>query len=158
MMQKEGFTADEAAKFAHRYYRTFKARPDSRASNSPGKRSPVGGSPSKKATRDQQEELVKFSQNVHLLNQDIHKNLRRNKSNIPLNMINRLPADYIRPPGFVLVPGLLGTVPGGDVNLNRNDKKGGKKDKYRGDEEDNRLVFNSLDFKVMLSHLYGKTG
>lgn len=134
-MQKEGFTADEAARFAHRFYRTFKARPDSRQSQSPGKKSP-SGSPNKKATKDQQQELVNFSQNVHYLNQDIHKNLRKNKSGIPLSVINKLPADYIRPTGFVLVPGLLGTLSGGgDTNQNRSNKE---KRNNESNNEENR--------------------
>ena len=133
MMQKEGFTADEAARFAHRYYRTFKARPDSRNSNSPRKRSPFG-SPNKKALKDQQQELINFSQNVHLRNQDIHKNLRKNKSGIPLSMIGKLPVDYIRPPGFVLVPGLLGSMPGGDLLQNR----GNKGSKHESSPEDSK--------------------
>lgn len=139
-MQKEGFTADEAARFAHRYYRTFKARPDSRLGNSPGKKSP-SNSPNKKGNRDQ--ELVQFSQGVHLLNQEVHKNLRKNKSNIPLSMISKLPADYIRPPGFVLVPGLLGTIPGGvDANLNRSNSGGSPRSNENNNDE-NRSVRSS---------------
>lgn len=45
-----------------------------------------------------------------------------------MDEIGPLPNDYKRPPGFVLVPGLLGTVPGGDdpiINLSRG-RKGGK--------------------------------
>lgn len=135
-MQKEGFTSDEAARFAHRYYRTFKARPESRAGDkSPGKKSP-SNSPNKKA-RDQHQELISFSQGVHLMNQDLNKNLRRNKSNIPLNLISKLPADYIRPPGFVLVPGLLGSIPGGGGNSNRTNNSGGSQNKERRNNENN---------------------
>lgn len=75
--------------------------------------------------KDQQLELIAFSQNVHLLNQEIHKHLRQNKQGIRLEEIDRLPTDYRRPPGFVLVPGLLGTIPGGEnalFNLNRRRK------------------------------------
>lgn len=59
--------------------------------------------------RDQQMELVGFAQNIHMLNQDVHKNLRLNKLGIPLNNIGALPQDYRRPPGFSLIPSLLGS-------------------------------------------------
>lgn len=45
-----------------------------------------------------------------MLNQDIHKNLRRNKHGIRLDDIEKLPAHYKRPAGFSVVPGLLGTA------------------------------------------------
>lgn len=76
--------------------------------------------------KEQQLELISFSQNVHLLNQEVHKNLRRNKTGVRLEEIDKLPVDYKRPPGFVLVPGLLGTIPGGEdpiINLDRHKKK-----------------------------------
>lgn len=44
---------------------------------------------------------------IHMLNQDVHKNLRRNKSGIRLSSIEPLPPTYIRPAGFFLVPKLL---------------------------------------------------
>lgn len=42
-----------------------------------------------------------------MLNQDIHKNLRRNKGSIPLDNIEKSPTNYKRPTGFSIVPGLL---------------------------------------------------
>lgn len=50
---------------------------------------------------------------VHMLNQDIHKNLRRNKNGIPLDNVRMLSPNYVRPPGFVLVPSLLKSSPNG---------------------------------------------
>lgn len=44
-----------------------------------------------------------------MLNQDVHKNLRRNKGGIRLDEIEKLSDNYKRPPGFALVPNLLGT-------------------------------------------------
>lgn len=67
------------------------------------------GSPSKKSAKDQQLELVEFAQNIHMLNQDVHKNLRLNKPGVPLNKITPPPKDYRRPPGFSLIPSLLGS-------------------------------------------------
>lgn len=44
---------------------------------------------------------------VHLLNQEVHKNLRRNKAGIHVDRIEGLSPDYKRPPGFTLLPTLL---------------------------------------------------
>lgn len=44
---------------------------------------------------------------MHLLNQEVHKNLRRNKSGIHVDRIEALSPDYKRPPGFTLLPTLL---------------------------------------------------
>jgi hypothetical protein len=41
------------------------------------------------------------------MNQEVHRNLRQNKSGIPINRIENLPPDYKRPPGFSLIPSLL---------------------------------------------------
>lgn len=69
------------------------------------------GSPIRKpmSARDHQHELVGFAQNIHMLNQDVHKNLRLNKPGMALNKIGELPHDYRRPPGFSLIPSLLGS-------------------------------------------------
>lgn len=67
--------------------------------------------------KDQHMELISFAQNVHLLNQEMHKNLRHNKAGVPINKIDKVPSDYKRPPGFMLIPGLLGTIPGGDHHI-----------------------------------------
>lgn len=42
-----------------------------------------------------------------MLNQEIHKNLRRNKTGIHVNQIEKLSPSYKRPPGFTLLPTLL---------------------------------------------------
>lgn len=150
-MQREGFTADEAARFAHRFYRTFRARVNQIKDNqsSPnGKKSPFG-SPSKKglSIKDQQLELINLSQNVHLMNQDVNKILRKNKSGIPLSMLNKLPPDYKRPPGFLLVPGLLGSIPGGKISPTNHHINGKQNDRNNNlDHNSNgmRLVHNKL--------------
>lgn len=55
-----------------------------------------------------------FSTQIHMLNQDVHKNLRRNKSGIHLESVDNPGNNYKRPPGFSLVPTLLGSsVPSG---------------------------------------------
>uniref|UniRef100_A0A182WDQ6 non-specific serine/threonine protein kinase n=1 Tax=Anopheles minimus TaxID=112268 RepID=A0A182WDQ6_9DIPT len=122
MMQKEGFTKEDAARIIQRYYRTQKSKHNSNnrdamaAAVAAASRKGPAPQPQPKplTTKDQQMDLIAFSQNVHMLNQEVHKNLRVNKAGVPLEAIEKLPNDYRRPPGFVLVPGLLGTVPGGD--------------------------------------------
>lgn len=71
-----------------------------------------------------------------MLNQEMHKNLRQNKAGVLLKNVERLPNNYKRPPGFLLIPGddlksvklkrffnfnffigLLGTIPGGDHHI-----------------------------------------
>lgn len=42
-----------------------------------------------------------------MLNQEVHKNLRRNKTGIHVDRIEGLSPDYKRPPGFTLLPTLL---------------------------------------------------
>uniref|UniRef100_A0A182J2M0 non-specific serine/threonine protein kinase n=1 Tax=Anopheles atroparvus TaxID=41427 RepID=A0A182J2M0_ANOAO len=118
MMQKEGFAKEDAARIIQRYYRTQKSKNGSREQGLGAAASRKGPAPQPKplTTKDQQLDLIAFSQNVHMLNQEAHKNLRVNKAGVPLEAIEKLPNDYRRPPGFVLVPGLLGTVPGGGAD------------------------------------------
>lgn len=40
-------------------------------------------------------------------NQEVHKNLRRNKPGVRLTEIDEAPADYIRPEGFNMVPTIM---------------------------------------------------
>ena len=116
LMQKEGFSTDESARIIQRYYRTQKSK--NNRENHKKKKEAAPQPPKQLSQKDQQVDLMAFSQNVHLLNQEIHKNLRQNKTGIPLDSIQKLPSDYKRPPGFLLIPGLLGTVPGGDYKYN----------------------------------------
>lgn len=44
---------------------------------------------------------------MHLLNQEVHKNLGRNKAGIHVDRIEGLSPNYKRPPGFTLLPTLL---------------------------------------------------
>ncbi|XP_062560634.1 myosin-IIIb-like isoform X2 [Armigeres subalbatus] len=114
MMQKEGFSKEDAARIIQRYYRTHKSK-NNNVSNKESRNKGPAPQPTKPlSAKDQQVDLIAFSQNVHMMNQEIHKNLRATKNGIPLDAIEKLPNDYKRPPGFVLVPGLLGTVPGGE--------------------------------------------
>lgn len=114
MMQKEGFTKEDAARIIQRFFRTHKSKNNNSNKESSRKKGPAPQPGKPLSAKDQQVDLIAFSQNVHMLNQEIHKNLRATKTGIPLDAIEKLPNDYKRPPGFVLVPGLLGTVPGGE--------------------------------------------
>lgn len=48
-----------------------------------------------------------FCVQLHMLNQEVHKNLRRNKTGIRVDQIEKLSPTYKRPPGFTLLPTLL---------------------------------------------------
>ncbi|XP_015595858.1 myosin-IIIb isoform X2 [Cephus cinctus] len=54
-----------------------------------------------------QADLIQFSQNVHMKNQEVHKNLRRNKPGVRLNDVEEPPPDYSRPEGFNMVQTIL---------------------------------------------------
>ncbi|XP_053973288.1 myosin-IIIb-like isoform X2 [Hylaeus volcanicus] len=54
-----------------------------------------------------QADLIQFSQNVHMKNQEVHKNQRRNKVGVRLNDIDEPPPDYIRPEGFSMVQPIM---------------------------------------------------
>lgn len=129
LLQREGFSVSESSKLVQRFYRSIKRdqQPHHQQQHYNANSPPSSKQESPKrnlgekvlSPRDQQLELITFSQNIHLLNQEFHKNLRRNKSGVRAELVEKLPPDYKRPPGFVLVPGLLGTVPGGDGEAHR---------------------------------------
>ncbi|KAJ0182581.1 hypothetical protein K1T71_001950 [Dendrolimus kikuchii] len=52
-------------------------------------------------------QLQTFAEQVHNKNQEVHKNLRRNKPGIRLNEVQRPPDEYRQPPGFTLVPAII---------------------------------------------------
>ncbi|XP_071445450.1 myosin-IIIb-like [Hetaerina americana] len=54
-------------------------------------------------------ELISFSQNVHMLNQEAHKYLRQDKQGVRLMSIGHAPPGYSRPDGFDLLPRILET-------------------------------------------------
>nr|XP_012145788.1 PREDICTED: myosin-IIIb isoform X2 [Megachile rotundata] len=54
-----------------------------------------------------QADLIQFSQNVHMKNQEVHKNLRRNKPGIRVNDIEEPPPDYVKPEGFNMVQPIM---------------------------------------------------
>ncbi|XP_068626497.1 myosin-IIIb-like isoform X2 [Battus philenor] len=52
-------------------------------------------------------QLQTFADQAHYRNQDIHKNLRRNKPGIRLINVERPPEEYRAPPGFSLIPAMV---------------------------------------------------
>ncbi|XP_076621103.1 myosin-IIIb isoform X1 [Colletes latitarsis] len=54
-----------------------------------------------------QADLIQFSQNVHMKNQELHKYQRRNKPGVRLNDIDEPPPDYVRPEGFSMVQPIM---------------------------------------------------
>ncbi|XP_059045349.1 myosin-IIIb-like isoform X2 [Achroia grisella] len=52
-------------------------------------------------------QLHNFAEQVHNKNQELHKNLRRNKPGIRLHDVQRPPDEYRQPPGFTLVPAII---------------------------------------------------
>ncbi|KAG5679675.1 hypothetical protein PVAND_009229 [Polypedilum vanderplanki] len=61
----------------------------------------------KELLKERQMQFAEFAEKIHLANQVIHENLRRNKAGISLMKIEKMEQSYKRPPGFSLIPGLL---------------------------------------------------
>lgn len=122
MLQKDGFNASDASKLVQRFYRTVKK---GRAPEPPKK---------VLSPKDVQLELTTFTQNVHMLNEELHKNLRRNKFGVRPDKIEPLHPDYKRPPGFSLVPGLLGIVPGKEVDVKKLKSRKSSREKSSDDD------------------------
>ncbi|KAG7210389.1 hypothetical protein KM043_011922 [Ampulex compressa] len=92
---REGLKNDDAALIVQRWYKTeekVRKKPPTRDSIHPKLR---------------QADLIQFSQNVHMKNQEVHKYLRRNKPGIRVNDIEEPPPDYTRPEGFSMVPSIM---------------------------------------------------
>ncbi|CAH0724788.1 unnamed protein product, partial [Brenthis ino] len=52
-------------------------------------------------------QLQNFADQIHVKNQEVHKNLRRNKPGIRLKDVKKPPEEYQPPPGFSLVPSII---------------------------------------------------
>lgn len=131
LLQKEGFSTSDASKLVQRYYRSSKK---GRAPEPPKK---------VMSPKEVQLELTTFTQNIHMLNEELHKNLRRNKFGVRHEKVEPLHPEYKRPPGFTLVPGLLGIVPGREVDPQRIRSR--KSSREKGSEDNMKgLVKESL--------------
>ncbi|XP_019889251.2 myosin-IIIb isoform X2 [Ooceraea biroi] len=93
---REGLKHEDAALIVQRWYKK-----EERAA----RRKPVAKDPIHPKLR--QADLIQFSQNVHMKNQEVHKHLRRNKPGVRLSDIEEPPQDYVRPEGFDMVQSIL---------------------------------------------------
>ncbi|GLH16633.1 Myosin-VIIa [Gryllus bimaculatus] len=103
-LQREGLSSEDAALVIQRFYRSWRKGEKPVANNqqhkpkkTPNQQPPVRAS-------ERQADLISFSQNVHMKNQESHKYLRRNKPGVRLAEIKQPPTDYVRPQGFKLAP------------------------------------------------------
>lgn len=82
---------------------------------------------------------------MHMLNQDIHKNLRRNRAGIPIENVEKLSPTYVRPLGFTLVPTLLGTSTG---SSNEKPSKTTNGSSYHQNNKDNRRYGQRYEYSI----------
>ncbi|XP_059476387.1 myosin-IIIb-like isoform X1 [Neocloeon triangulifer] len=101
-LQEEGLDHEEAAELVTRHYHGW--RQQKYPAPPPPPAYPKG---QQKKNKDRQAELIAFSQNVHMVNQDAHKFLRRNKPGVRLQEVTEPPVSYQRPRGFNLIPHLI---------------------------------------------------
>ncbi|XP_066603378.1 myosin-IIIb-like isoform X2 [Prorops nasuta] len=94
-LMREGLRHEDAAFIVHRWYKK-----EEKVKRKPQPRDPVH-------PKLRQADLIQFSQTVHMKNQEVHKNLRRNKPGIRLNDIEEPPEDYTRPEGYKMVQAIL---------------------------------------------------
>ncbi|KAL6261975.1 hypothetical protein P5V15_007059 [Pogonomyrmex californicus] len=93
---REGLKHEDAALIVQRWYK----KEEKLVRRKPPTKDPIH-------PKLRQADLIQFSQNVHMKNQEVHKNLRRNKPGIRLNDIDEPPLDYVRPEGFNMVRSIL---------------------------------------------------
>ncbi|KAK0087267.1 hypothetical protein PV325_001365 [Microctonus aethiopoides] len=89
---REGLPKEDAIFIVHRWYKREVS---------------VKKNPEPMHAKIRQADLIQFSQNVHMKNQEVHKNLRRNKPGVRLTDINDPPEDYERPEGFKMAQTIL---------------------------------------------------
>ncbi|XP_076234684.1 myosin-IIIb isoform X3 [Calliopsis andreniformis] len=89
---REGLKNEDAALIVQRWYKKEETDQNRRPSMKDSVHSKL-----------RQADLIQFSQNVHLKNQEVHKNLRHNKPGVRLDDIEEPPPDYARPEGFNMV-------------------------------------------------------
>ncbi|XP_011865309.1 PREDICTED: myosin-IIIb-like isoform X1 [Vollenhovia emeryi] len=93
---REGLKHEDAALIVQRWYK----KEEKLVRKKPAAKDPVH-------PKLRQADLIQFSQNVHMKNQEVHKNLRRNKPGVRLSDIEEPPLDYVRPEGFNMVQSIL---------------------------------------------------
>ncbi|XP_013176841.1 PREDICTED: myosin-IIIb-like isoform X2 [Papilio xuthus] len=109
---KENIDNNEAAVVIQSHFRGYTARRKWAKGRAPP---PPAHSPppapqnimQKFSVQERAAQLQTFADQAHFRNQDIHKNLRRNKPGIRLINIERPPDEYRAPPGFSLIPAIV---------------------------------------------------
>ncbi|CRL04515.1 CLUMA_CG017591, isoform A [Clunio marinus] len=144
MMQKEKFKDEDIVRILQKYY--TRGSRELISCSSPSDRKSMSDESSRRS-RDHQLELLNFAQKLHILNQNVHKNLRNNKSGIPLSRIGDVPRDYRRPPGFSIVPNLLGTNQH-LMNAVRSPSKTEMNEQMRGNSSDDYVSGSMSEMKT----------
>ncbi|XP_045527371.1 myosin-IIIb-like isoform X3 [Pieris brassicae] len=104
--------SDKAAVVIQSYYRGYNTRRKLKKGQAPPPPNHAPPAPptqklSNHSVQERAAQLQIFAERIHNRNQEIHKNLRRNKSGIHLSDIRKPPEDYRPPPGFTLVPAII---------------------------------------------------
>ncbi|KAL0851257.1 hypothetical protein ABMA28_007093 [Loxostege sticticalis] len=109
---KENIDSNKAAVVIQSHFRGYTARrkwAKGRAPPPPPQHAPPP-TPSlmhQYSVQERAAQLQTFADQVHDKNQEVHKNLRRNKPGIRLHDVQRPPEEYRPPPGFTLVPAIV---------------------------------------------------
>ncbi|KAM3967535.1 myosin-IIIb [Aphomia sociella] len=116
---KENIDTNRAAVVIQSHFRGYTARrrwakgrapppPSHEPAPAPPAHTPaVGNLMQQYSVQERAAQLHTFADQVHDKNQELHKNLRRNKPGIRLHDVQRPPDEYRPPPGFTLVPAII---------------------------------------------------
>ncbi|XP_059045425.1 myosin-IIIb-like isoform X3 [Achroia grisella] len=115
---KENVDTNRAAVVIQSHFRGYTARrrwakgrapppPHAPAPPAPGPVPPTTLLMNQYSVQERAAQLHNFAEQVHNKNQELHKNLRRNKPGIRLHDVQRPPDEYRQPPGFTLVPAII---------------------------------------------------
>ncbi|CAK1601925.1 unnamed protein product [Parnassius mnemosyne] len=103
---------NQAAVIIQSHFREYTARRKwARGRTPPPPQHPPPPTPQHKmqqySVQERAAQLETFADQAHYRNQDVHKNLRRNKPGIRLIDVERPPDEYRPPPGFTLIPAIV---------------------------------------------------
>ncbi|XP_013191306.2 myosin-IIIb [Amyelois transitella] len=107
---KENVDTNRAAVVIQSHFRGYTARrkwAKGRAPPPPGHPAPTPQLMQQYSVQERAAQLHAFADQVHNKNQEVHKNLRRNKPGVRLQAVQRPPDEYRAPPGFTLVPAIV---------------------------------------------------
>ncbi|XP_050729022.1 myosin-IIIb-like isoform X4 [Eriocheir sinensis] len=111
-LQAEGLSPDEAAMIIQKFWGRYKKKKDPASGGGGGggggHQQRGGGGGGKDVGRytnsKRMTDLIMFSQQVHMSNQDTHKFLRKHKAGIRLEEVRKPDSSYHRPKGFDNIP------------------------------------------------------